>query len=102
MAKSGKEAIEMSEVACRDGQPFKAILMDCQMPIMDGFETTKVLKKMMREEKIAEMPIIALTASNGEKEINSCYESGMTDYLSKPLSTASLLKTFAKLEILPS
>jgi len=101
MAKSGKEAIEMSRVASRDEQPFKAILMDCQMPIMDGFETTRVLKKMMEDGEISEMPIIALTANNGEKEINACFESGMTDYLAKPLTAASLKKMLTKLDITP-
>jgi CheY-like chemotaxis protein/HPt (histidine-containing phosphotransfer) domain-containing protein len=68
---------------------FCMILMDCQMPIIDGFETTKIIRQ--NEKTTGEhIPIVALTASamDGDKEI--CYAAGMDDYLSKPVDQQQL------------
>jgi len=60
---------------------FDLVLMDCQMPEMDGLEATKEIRKMKNLEA---MPIIAFTANALEEEIKDCYEAGMNDYISKP------------------
>jgi len=80
VSENGKEAVE-----CFRQSEFDGILMDVQMPIMDGFTATGIIQKMENEKGHARTPIIATTALalKGDKE--KCLEAGMDDYLSKPL-----------------
>jgi len=95
----GKEAIETVKSLNNEGLPIKVILMDCQMPIMDGYATTKILKEMMKRNEIPQIPVIALTANgNNKDEIQRCSEAGMEDYLTKPASQKAILKALKKLE----
>ena len=71
-------------------EPIKLILMDLQMPIMDGYETTKVLKNLMAQGKVPEIPIIALTANDTESDKKACIEAGMSGHLCKPLKEVEL------------
>lgn len=98
-AKSGIEAIEMIKSAEDGFKSFKAILMDCEMPIMDGFEATKILNEMMVAQDAEKVPIIALSANNGDDEIKKCYEYGMVAFLPKPLSAVKLQRVFDDLNI---
>jgi len=66
-------------------RPFDVILMDLQMPVMDGYEATRVLKTMMESQEISDIPIIALSANDSEDDKARCREVGMQDHLSKPL-----------------
>ncbi|TPX53866.1 hypothetical protein PhCBS80983_g06125 [Powellomyces hirtus] len=66
---------------------YDIILMDCEMPVLDGFETTKKLREM---ENHVSTPIIALTAGAMEANRIECLESGMNDFLTKPLSMKRL------------
>jgi len=97
-ATGGHEAIEILKTCFAQGQHVKAILMDCQMPIMDGYETTRVLRDMMVKNEIQDIPIIAWTANNTDEDIKRCYECGMVDYLPKPTSKEAVAETFNKLE----
>jgi len=85
IANDGVEALEIFRQ-----KSLQLILMDCQMPRMDGYQTTRAIR---RSEKISggHIPIIALTAHalTGEKE--KCLAAGMDDYLSKPVSEAQLI-----------
>ncbi|MBL8210183.1 MAG: response regulator [Bryobacterales bacterium] len=83
VANNGREALEMSEQ-----RAFAAILMDCQMPVVDGFAATAEIRG--REGSTRHTPIIALTANamNGDRE--HCLAMGMDDYLPKPLEIAML------------
>jgi len=94
----GKEAIEKVKICNQEGQRMKAILMDCQMPVMDGFETTKILLKMMTRNEIQQVPIIGWTANNSAEDIKRCYECGMIKHLSKPASQDSLMKALTQLD----
>ncbi|NRB37915.1 MAG: response regulator [Pseudomonadales bacterium] len=60
-----------------------AVLMDCQMPVMDGFEATREIRKMQGKENL---PIIAVTANVSAEDKKRCFEAGMNDYLAKPAS----------------
>jgi signal transduction histidine kinase len=77
---NGVEAIEAIQK-----ESFDIILMDCQMPIMDGFEATKQIRKAG-----INTPIIALTANAQESDKKTCLEVGMTDFLSKPFISYDL------------
>jgi len=93
-ALSGQAAIE--EITQQEKEPIKLILMDCQMPVMDGYETTKALKDLMLNKKIADIPIVALTANDSEIDRQLCAEIGMCDHLSKPIKESSLKKILYK------
>ena len=76
-------------------QKFALVLMDCQMPEMDGFEATRQIRRMT-SEKSKRLPIIALTANVTQEDRERCTEAGMDDYCSKPIEAASLLKTIRR------
>jgi PAS domain S-box-containing protein len=86
-AENGKEAIEILE-----NNSFDLILMDIQMPIMDGFETTNYIRNVLK----LNIPIIALTANAFKTEIDKCKEVGMDDYITKPFNEKSLFETIIK------
>jgi signal transduction histidine kinase len=67
------------------------VLMDCQLPAMDGFETTRQLRGLLRDRPY--LPIIALTGCATHEDRRMCFDAGMDDYLSKPLDAATLLKS---------
>ncbi|MGK5040883.1 ATP-binding protein [Janthinobacterium sp. GB1R12] len=90
-ADNGRRALALWE-----RQPFDVILMDCQMPEMDGFEATRRLRRMEAEQGRSRTPIIALTANAilGDREL--CLDAGMDDYLAKPYTRAALLAVLAR------
>lgn len=85
--KNGKEAIE----AVRN-KVFDLILMDIQMPIMDGMEATKIIRKDLK----INTPIVALSANVFKSEIEACKAIGMDDYITKPFEEHVLVKTILK------
>jgi CheY-like chemotaxis protein len=85
LAANGREAIEA--VARRE---YDLILMDCQMPEMDGFEATRKIREWEKKHKPTTTPIIALTAHALEGDRDACLASGMDDYLSKPFDQEQL------------
>lgn len=73
---NGEDALDKISTA-----DFDLVLMDCQMPVMDGLESTRRMRKM---PDYKEIPIIAFTANAMDDEIKECFEAGMNDYLTKP------------------
>ena len=97
-ANGGKEAIELVKKSAEIGQTPKAVFMDCQMPVMDGYESSQILRSLMKSNEIPNIPIIAFTANTSERDIERCYESGMVDCLSKPLLIQNMRNVLNKLE----
>lgn len=77
---------------------YKAVLMDCSMPIMDGFEASKALKEMMLNKEIPETVIIACTAFVQEREKHRAKESGMQYHIVKPLTQEKVNTILKKIE----
>ena len=88
VANNGKEAIEVMET-----QEFDIVLMDVQMPVMDGYEATKILRK---EERFKNIPIIALSANVMQDDVEKVKLFGMNDHIGKPINVTTLLTTMAK------
>ena len=72
---------------------FDIILMDCQMPEMDGFESTNLIRKWEQEHNRPHIPIIALTADSVLGSKQKCLDAGMDAYCSKPVKSQALLQT---------
>jgi len=92
---NGQEALVKAQEQDQENF-FKIILMDCQMPIMDGYEATKALCTMMKKGEIPETPICAVTANDTKKDQEKCFESGMLAHIAKPLKESELLKIIDK------
>jgi len=93
---NGAEAIEAYK-----NKSYDLILMDCQMPVLDGYEATKEIRniensKGMVEGNIKHIPIIALTAHSMDGDIDKCLSYGMDDYISKPIDNKKLIETVKK------
>ena len=85
-AENGQIAIEKFK---EDPEKFDLILMDVQMPVMDGFETTRKIREMDKEKAVS-IPIIAMTAHAFKEDVENSIEAGMNGHLSKPLSVEDL------------
>ena len=72
------------------------MLMDCNMPVLDGLEATARLTAMIRQGKIPPVPIIGLSAFSEEAEIQRCHDVGMVETLLKPLSFSKLKEKLAQ------
>lgn len=90
IAANGKEALDLLEK-----EPFDLILMDMQMPEMDGFEAIQKIRAMASAK--ASLPIISLTAGDSEKEVAKCLAAGASAHVSKPFDPDELLHTIKKL-----
>ncbi|HEX2858544.1 MAG TPA: response regulator [Propionibacteriaceae bacterium] len=86
LARDGAAAVERA----RSGQEFDVVLMDVQMPVLDGLEATR---RIRRHPELAGLPVIALTAFSSSAERDRCLAAGMNDYLHKPFDVNELTAT---------
>ncbi len=91
VAANGKIAVDMLK-----NNTFDIVLMDIQMPEMDGHEATKTIRSSS-DPRINSMPIIAMTASVIKAEVDKCFESGMNEFVGKPFSVDELLEKMSKI-----
>jgi signal transduction histidine kinase/CheY-like chemotaxis protein/HPt (histidine-containing phosphotransfer) domain-containing protein len=89
IAENGKEALDQL-----DQHAFDAVLMDCQMPVMDGYTATRIRRQ--KEVGSKHVPIIAMTANAMAGDREKCLKAGMDDYMSKPLNRSLLEQTLRK------
>nr|WP_244225129.1 response regulator [Vibrio aquaticus] len=75
----------------RSGAQYDLILMDCMMPIKDGFSATEEIRQIEADLGLNKIPILALTASVIDDDIQRCYDSGMDGYIAKPVKQEKLL-----------
>ena len=92
IATNGREAVEILTTGPQP-PPFDAVLMDLQMPEMDGYQATA---KLRADPRMASLPIVAMTAHATIEERQRCLAAGMNDHVAKPIDPASLLDTVGR------
>ncbi|PJC88014.1 hypothetical protein CSW98_02520 [Vibrio sp. HA2012] len=85
LAENGQVALELL-----NSYPFDLVLMDCQMPVMDGYTATKLIRQ---NEVFGSVPVIAMTASAMREEVDEMYRCGMNDHIVKPINVEKFLST---------
>lgn len=91
IAINGREALQM-----RQKGGFDILFMDCQMPVMDGFDATRAIRAWERETETARIPIAALTADAMTGDREKCLDAGMDDYLNKPIRSIQITEMLEK------
>jgi two-component system sensor histidine kinase/response regulator len=87
IANDGQEALQKLESA---DDPYDLVLMDVQMPVLDGLEATRVLR---RNPRWKQLPVVAMTAHAMTGDREKCLQAGMNGYISKPVQPAHLITT---------
>ncbi len=98
IAENGVEAVEQFKLSLSDdAEPFGAILMDCLMPIMDGFEACQQIRQIEQQNAVTSaIPIIALTANSLDETRQQCLAAGMDEFLTKPIEAECLQQMVIK------
>ena len=91
VAENGEVALEKLRE-----QPYAMVLMDCQMPVLDGYSATRRLREIENEQGKPRTPVIAMTAHAMSGDRERCLQAGMDDYLSKPLDRQLLEQTLTR------
>jgi CheY-like chemotaxis protein len=94
---NGEQALESWQAAKSAGTPYDLVLMDIQMPRLDGIETTRRLRSLEASEPGRRTPILALTANTLIEDRYACFEAGMDGFLIKPLDRDKLVEALAGL-----
>ncbi len=92
LARNGQEAVNTISAA---PQRFAIVFMDCQMPVLSGFDATREIRAL-EQDKDHRIPIVAMTANAMDGDRKRCLDSGMDDYLSKPLDRSDLDKVLVR------
>jgi len=93
LACNGKEAVE--KIGSSEPGHYSAVLMDVQMPVMDGYTATKEIRKLS-DPGLANVPIIAMTANNYQEDRNAAVEAGMNGFVTKPIMLEEIIDTLRK------
>jgi two-component system sensor histidine kinase/response regulator len=88
VANNGQQALELLEK-----EQFDGVLMDCQMPVMDGYEATRRLR---RQERFKDLPVLAMTANAMAGDRERALAAGMNDHIAKPINVHKMFTTMAK------
>jgi CheY-like chemotaxis protein len=88
VALDGQQALQML-----DREPFDAVLMDCQMPVMDGFAATRALRE---RPELKDLPVIAMTANAMVGDRQKALDAGMNDHIAKPINVSQMFSTLAR------
>lgn len=96
-ASDGSEAVE--KVANSKPGDYDCVLMDIQMPIMNGYDAAKKIRQL-ENPKLAKVPIVAMTANAFSEDVKAALEAGMNAHIAKPIDVANMMETLAK--ILPA
>ena len=91
-AMNGLEAIEIISAMAQKNIYFDLILMDCNMPIMDGFQATEEIKRMVSRKLLPSIRIIALTANVSASDRGECLRRGMDEVWTKPIGKQEFLR----------
>ena len=94
IAENGQEAIEMMQA---NEDTFDMILMDCEMPLMDGYKATELIREGKAGGNYHAIPIIALTAKAYKEDRDRCFEVGMNGFVAKPIDVNELLNEMYRL-----
>lgn len=86
LAENGQEAVEKYQAALSSSRPYDLVLMDMQMPVMDGIKATQLIRDYEEEFSQDTVPIMALTANASEKDQMDCYQNGMNGFVGKPFN----------------
>jgi|GEM_PF-285684 len=95
---NGEDAIDRFIAAARSGQPYDLVLMDMQMPVMDGYNAVRMIRKWEKERGLAPTPIVALTAAAFEHDVRRCLEAGCDAHVAKPVRKKTLLEAVEKIK----
>ena len=91
VAENGRQAIEKLKSAPSD-KKFTSVLMDCQMPVMDGYQATQAIRLGQAGMNNISIPIIAMTANAMQGDKQKCLDAGMNDYITKPIVQQKIIE----------
>lgn len=96
IAKDGQEAYDLVKATMEKNEAFDVIFMDVQMPNLDGLQSTRLIREMGYTS-----PIVALTAFSEESNVKECIDSGMDEFLAKPIRRPALKQVLKKFATIP-
>ena len=95
VADNGQIALDLLKTAGTQKAPFALVLMDLQMPVMDGLEATRRIREL-DAAWAKDLPVIAMTAHSRDSELQACRAAGLDDHVSKPISVSELFASIRR------
>lgn len=93
LAENGEQAVAMIR---RSRQPYDLVLLDCEMPVMDGYTAAREIRRLETAEPRQRLPLVAVSAHVTQHHVDNCYAAGMDDHLPKPVSLRMLAEKLAR------